>query len=110
MVDMRVLAAHRRDRRLPPASLRAAAGKLFFFSSASSRVCLAHMQPPSREPPSEAAAPWYLTADQIEASPSREYFVRKYGSVERARIREQESRLTTCAFLQESGQKLRLCV
>ena len=59
---------------------------------------------------SEAAPPWYLTAEMIESSPSRQYFVRKYGSVERARSREQESRLTTCAFLQESGQKLRLCV
>lgn len=60
--------------------------------------------------PSEAAAPWYLTAEQIEASPSRQYFIRKYGSEEKARSREQECRLTTCAFLQESGQKLRLCV
>ena len=66
------------------------------------------MQPPAM--PAEGAAPWYLTAEHIEDSPSRQYFIRKYGSVERARIREQESRLTTCAFLQESGQKLRLCV
>ena len=51
---------------------------------------------------------WYLTAEQIDNSPSRQYFVRKYGSVERARTKEQESRLETCAFLQESGQKLRL--
>ena len=58
--------------------------------------------------PTEAAPPWYLTAEQINNSPSQQYFVRKYGSVEKARSREQESRLTTCAFLQESGQKLRL--
>jgi len=57
---------------------------------------------------SERAPPWYLTAEEIENSPSRAYFVKKYGSVERARSREQESRATACAFLQEAGQKLRL--
>ena len=59
--------------------------------------------------PSERAGPWYLNSEQIENSPSRQYYVRKYGTVERARTREQEARQTTCAFLQESGQKLRLC-
>jgi len=59
--------------------------------------------------PTERAAPWYLSSEQVENSPSMQYFVRKYGSVERARSREQEARQTTCAFLQESGQKLRLC-
>ena len=59
--------------------------------------------------PSERAGPWYLNPEQIENSPSRQYYVRKYGTVERARTREQEARQTTCAFLQESGQKLRLC-
>ena len=59
--------------------------------------------------PSERAGPWYLMKEQVENSPSQQYFARKYGSVERARIREQEARQTTCAFLQESGQRLRLC-
>jgi hypothetical protein len=62
----------------------------------------------SRDIPTERAAPWYLSLEQIDHSPSRSYFVKKYGSVEKARMREQECRLTTCAFLQESGQKLRL--
>jgi hypothetical protein len=64
----------------------------------------------AREGPSEKAAPWYMSLEDIEESPSRQYFVQKYGSVEKARIREQECRLSTCAFLQESGQKLRLYV
>ena len=59
--------------------------------------------------PSERAGPWYLTAEQVENSPSRQHFIRKYGTAERARTREQEMRQTSCAFLQESGQKLRLC-
>jgi len=58
--------------------------------------------------PSERAAPWYMSGEDIDNSPSRAFFVKKYGSVEKARSREQECRLTTCAFLQESGQKLRL--
>ena len=62
----------------------------------------------SRDLPSERAGPWYLSLEEVEQSPSRQYFVTKYGSVEKARSREQETRLTTCAFLQESGQKLRL--
>jgi len=49
-----------------------------------------------------------MTLEEIEESPSRQYFVRNFGSVEKARTRENECRLTTCAFLQESGQKLRL--
>ena len=59
-------------------------------------------------PISERATPFYLSPEEIELSPSRQFFIRKYGSVEKARCREQETRLTTCAFLQESGQKLRL--
>ena len=51
----------------------------------------------------------YLTEQQLDHSPSRDYFIRKYGSDERARQREQESRLASCAFLQAAGQKLRLC-
>lgn len=59
--------------------------------------------------PSERAAPWFLSLEEIDNSPSRAFFARKYGnSIEKARVREQECRLTTCAFLQESGQKLRL--
>ena len=50
-----------------------------------------------------------LTEQQLDHSPSRDYFIRKYGSDERARQREQESRLASCAFLQAAGQKLRLC-
>ena len=58
--------------------------------------------------PTERAAPWYLPLEAVENSPSKDYFIRKHGSAEKARSREQECRLTTCAFLQESGQKLRL--
>lgn len=54
-------------------------------------------------------SPWYLSLDAIQGSPSHQFFTRKYGSVEKGRSKEQEVRLTTCAFLQESGQKLRLC-
>lgn len=57
---------------------------------------------------SDQPSPWYQTAEVLDESPSRAYFVRKYGSVERARSREQEYRQQTCAFLQETGQKLRL--
>ena len=31
--------------------------------------------------------PWYLTLDAIHQSPSHQFFVRKYGSVEKARTR-----------------------
>jgi len=51
---------------------------------------------------------WYLSKAEIDDSPSRAYFLRKYNSVDQAREKEQSSRRLTCAFLQESGQKLRL--
>lgn len=49
-----------------------------------------------------------MSLEEIDNSPSRAYFSKKYGA-DKAKSREQECRLTTCAFLQESGQKLRLC-
>jgi len=64
----------------------------------------------AREPaPSERSSPWYLTRAQIENSPSRKFMVEKCnGDVEKARDRETQQRRLTCAFIQESGQKLRL--
>ena len=62
---------------------------------------------PSQEVPTERAAPWCMSLEEIDNSPSRAYFAKKYGA-EKAKSREQECRLTTCAFLQESGMKLRL--
>ena len=62
---------------------------------------------PSQEVPPERAAPWCMSLEEIDNSPSRAYFAKKYGA-EKAKSREQECRLATCAFLQESGHRLRL--
>ena len=62
---------------------------------------------PSQEVPTERAAPWCMSLEEIDNSPSRAYFAKKYGA-EKAKSREQECRLATCAFLQESGHRLRL--
>ena len=61
-------------------------------------------------PAEERAPPWYLTREQIDNSPSQQYFMARHPgcTVERARSKEQEYRQATCSFLQESGQKLRL--
>ena len=66
--------------------------------------------PEERQPPTERAAPWYLTPEQIANSPSQSYFMSRMSgcTVEKARSKEQEYRQATCSFLQESGQKLRL--
>ena len=64
-------------------------------------------RPRAVEIPNERAA-WYLSSEEIDKSPSREYFIKTYGTEEKARHKEQECRLASCAFLQESGQKLRL--
>ena len=62
---------------------------------------------PSQEIPTELEAPWCMSLEEIDNSPSRAYFSKKYGA-DKAKSREQECRLATCVFLQESGQRLRL--
>ena len=62
---------------------------------------------PSQEVPTELEAPWCMSLEEIDNSPSRAYFSKKYGA-DKAKSREQECRLATCVFLQESGQRLRL--
>jgi len=58
---------------------------------------------------SELPGPWFLTKEQIDSSPSRKYLLKKCGNdVEKAHNSETQYRRLTCAFLQESGQKLRL--
>jgi len=52
---------------------------------------------------------WYFTKEQIEKSPSYAYFLKKNGNNDKAALEKELSyRRLTCAFLQESGQKLRL--
>eukprot|EP00316_Scyphosphaera_apsteinii_P015717 CAMPEP_0119305206 /NCGR_PEP_ID=MMETSP1333-20130426/6249_1 /TAXON_ID=418940 /ORGANISM="Scyphosphaera apsteinii, Strain RCC1455" /LENGTH=399 /DNA_ID=CAMNT_0007308235 /DNA_START=26 /DNA_END=1225 /DNA_ORIENTATION=+ len=51
----------------------------------------------------------YLTKSQIDNSPSRQYLLDTFhGDVEKAREKETLNRRVSCAFLQQSGQKLRL--
>ena len=64
----------------------------------------------SDEPPDPSAA-WYRTKQQLEATPARQALLQKCGGdSEKARDKEAQYRRLTVGFLQEAGQKLRLCV
>ena len=62
------------------------------------------------DPPDPSAA-WYLTKAQLERTPARRALLQKFGQdAEKAKEKEAQYRRLTVGFLQEAGQKLRLCV
>ena len=62
------------------------------------------------DPPDPSAA-WYLTKAQLEKTPARKALLQKFGQdAEKAKEKEAQYRRLTVGFLQEAGQKLRLCV
>ena len=62
------------------------------------------------DPPDPSAA-WYLTKAQLEKTPARRALLQKFGQdAEKAKEKEAQYRRLTVGFLQEAGQKLRLCV
>ena len=62
------------------------------------------------DPPDPSAA-WYLTKAQLENTPARKALLQKFGKdAEKAKEKEAQYRRLTVGFLQEAGQKLRLCV
>lgn len=62
------------------------------------------------DPPDPSAA-WYMTKAQLESTPARKALLQKFGQdAEKAREKEAQYRRLTVGFLQEAGQKLRLCV
>ena len=78
---------------------------------------MATNQAPSRQasagaddPPDPSAA-WYMTKAQLEKTPARRALMQKFGQdPEKAKEKEAQYRRLTVGFLQEAGQKLRLCV
>ena len=62
------------------------------------------------DPPDPSAA-WYMTKAQLEKTPARKALLQKFGQdAEKAKEKEAQYRRLTVGFLQEAGQKLRLCV
>ena len=62
------------------------------------------------DPPDPSAA-WYLSKAQLEKTPARKALLQKFqGDAEKAKEKEAQYRRLTVGFLQEAGQKLRLCV
>ncbi len=62
------------------------------------------------DPPDPSAA-WYMSKAQLEATPARKALLQKFGQdAEKAQEKEAQYRRLTVGFLQEAGQKLRLCV
>ena len=62
------------------------------------------------DPPDPSAA-WYMTKAQLEKTPARKALLQKFGKdAEKAKEKEAQYRRLTVGFLQEAGQKLRLCV
>ena len=62
------------------------------------------------DPPDPSAA-WYMTKAQLEKTPARVALLQKFGQdAEKAKEKEAQYRRLTVGFLQEAGQKLRLCV
>jgi cyclin T len=56
-------------------------------------------------------SPWLLDRQTVENSPSHTWLVQKCQSDEvAARRKEDEYRKLTCAFIQDTGRNLRLCV